>query len=77
MNEWPDTRSTPREHYELHVRWHLASHRNTGNSVFVLMDRDSRGVHPVKDFEVTFMVVESSECRSCSWCSTDESRREP
>jgi len=56
-------RSVPREHYELHVRWHLGSHRRKRSSVFVLMDKGSRGVHPVKDFEMTFMVVEPSDLK--------------
>lgn len=56
-------RSEPAEHHELHVRWHLGSHFTKRNAVFVLMDKESRGVHKRKNFEVTFMVVEPSDLK--------------
>ena len=56
-------RSVPAEHDELHVKWHLGSHFTKRNAVFVLMDKESRGVHKRKEFEVTFMVVEASDLK--------------
>jgi hypothetical protein len=55
-------RSEPREHHELHVRWHLGSPRAKRKNVFVLMDAPSRRAHR-PDFEVTFIVVEPSDLR--------------
>jgi hypothetical protein len=55
--------SVPAEHYELHMQWHLGSHRTKRNAVFILMDKESRSIHKRDDFEVTFMVVEPSDPR--------------
>jgi len=55
--------SVPAEHDELHIRWHLGSHGAKRETVFVLMDKDSRRVHKRTNFEVTFMVVEPSDLR--------------
>ena len=55
--------SVPSEHNELHVKWHLGSHSAKRNAVFVLMDKESRGVHKRRDFEVTFMVVEAPDLK--------------
>jgi hypothetical protein len=56
--------SPPSKHYELHVRWHLGSHRTKGNDVFVLLDGDSLRAHGRRDFEVTFMVMEPSDMKA-------------
>ena len=56
-------KSSPAEHYELHVRWHLGSHFTKRDAVFVLMDQESRGIHKRKAFEVTFMVAEPADMK--------------
>jgi len=53
----------PAEHYELHMQWHLGSHRTRRNAVFILMDKESRSIHKRDNFEVTFMVVEPSDLK--------------
>jgi hypothetical protein len=55
--------SKPSEHYELHVKWHLGSHRAKRQGVFVLVDSEARRVHRREAFELTFMVVEPSDLR--------------
>jgi hypothetical protein len=55
--------SKPSEHYELHVKWHLGSHRGKRETVFVLVDSEAHRVHRREDFELTFMVVEPSDLR--------------
>jgi hypothetical protein len=55
--------SDPAEHYELHLRWHLGSHRAKRQAIFVLLDSAARRVHRRQDFELTFMVAEPSDLR--------------
>jgi hypothetical protein len=53
--------SDPANHHELHLRWHLGTHRRKRNPVFVLMDDKARRVHSRQRFEVTVMTVEATD----------------
>jgi hypothetical protein len=54
-------RSDPREHYELHIPWHLQSPLTRSKRVRVLKRVRGGTVRALKEFEVTFMTVESRD----------------
>lgn len=56
-------RSSPIEHEQLLVKWHLGGSAKKDPAVFVLMDKESQAVHKGQDFDLTFMVVEPSDLK--------------
>jgi hypothetical protein len=56
--------SDPSEHYELHLRWHLGSHRAKRPNVYALVHPEVSQSHSARDFELTLMVVEPKDLRA-------------
>jgi hypothetical protein len=57
--------SNPREHYEMHVPWHLQSPFSRSQRVDVVTST-SGGSKAPKGYEITFMVVEGNELKQGS-----------
>jgi hypothetical protein len=57
--------SNPREHYEMHVPWHLQSPLSRSQRVDVMTSTSGRS-KPSKGYEITFMVLEGKELKEAS-----------
>lgn len=57
--------SNPREHYEMHVPWHLQSPFSRQQRIDVVTST-SDGNKPSKKYEITFMVLEDKELTKAS-----------